>query len=367
MVDGNEGIRKAAILANSLELAAADALLEQMTDDQAQLVRQAMVELGEVDPDEERRVVDEFLRVGPMIPRQQEPGIELNDRVAEQLSLGADAIDPCGANDRGPNKRGQSPLPRRNPFDPHVDQAKINKPCRQADEPPFCFLHEAEDKELAGILTAERPQAVALVLSHLPPEQAATVLGQLPADMQVEVIRRLVTLEETDSSILRDVEQALRSRLSERVPIGRRRVAGLPAVTEILKAAPSRTGLDIFDNVAARDQQLAERIGPETVDFEDLAVLDSTDWAVIVETADLQLITFALVGAAPDLIERVLYRVPQSQAEHIRYNLNHLEPLRLSDVKEAKCRIANVARRLAATGRVRLPSGAVGTRAELVA
>ena len=332
MVAGNEGIRKAAILANSLEMAAVDALLDQMTADQAQLVRQAMVELGEVDPDEERRVVDEFLRVGPMIPRQEEPGIALNDRVVEQLSLGADA-----------------------------------QPCGQADEPPFCFLHEAEDKDLARILTAECPQAVALVLSHLPPEQAATVLGQLPPDMQVEVIRRLVTLEETDSSILKEVEQALRSHLAERVPIGRRRVAGLPAVTEILKAASSRTGLDIFDNVAARDQQLAERIGPKTVDFDDLAVLGSADWAIIVEAADLQLITFALVGAPPDLIERVLCRVPHSQAEQIRYNLDHLEPLRLSDVKEAQHRIAKVARRLAATGRIRLPSGGGGTRAELVA
>ncbi len=332
MVASNDGIRKAAILANSLEMAAADALLEQMAPDQAQLVRQVMVELGEVDPDEERRVVDEFLRVGPIVPRQEESGIELSDRVAEQLSLGADA-----------------------------------QPCRQPDEPPFCFLHETEDKELARILTAERPQAVALVLSHLPPEQAATVLGQLPPDTQVEVIRRLVGLEETDSSILKEVEQALRSRLSERVPIGRRRVAGLPAVTDILKAASSRTGLDIFDNVAARDQQLAERIGPKTVDFEDLATLESTDWATIVETADLQLVTFALVGASPDSIERVLCRVPHSQAEHIRYNLDHLEPLRLSDVQEARRRIAMVARRLAATGRIRLPSGAGGTWAELVA
>ncbi len=331
MADINEGIRKAAILANSLEMAAADALLDQMSPEQAQLVRQAMVELGEVDPAEQRRVVDEFLRVGPMAPRE-EPGIELNDRVAEQLSLGADA-----------------------------------RPCDQVDEPPFCFLHEAEDKELARILAAERPQAVALVLSHLPSEQAGTVLGQLPPDTQVEVIRRLVSLEETDSSILKDVEQALRSRLSERMPVGRRRVAGLPAVADMLKAVPSRTGLDIFDNVAARDRQLAERIGPKTVEFGELGLLGSTDWATIVEAADLQLITFALVGAPPDLIERVLYRVPPSQAEHVRYSLDHLEPLRLSDVQEAKNRIAKIAQRLAATGRVKLPCGAGHMGAELVA
>ena len=37
-------------------------------------------------------------------------------------------IDPCIANDRGPNERGQSPVPRRNPLDPRIECAKINKP-----------------------------------------------------------------------------------------------------------------------------------------------------------------------------------------------------------------------------------------------
>ena len=38
-----------------------------------------------------------------------------------------DLSDPCIANDRGPNERGQGPVPRRNPLDPRIDYAKINK------------------------------------------------------------------------------------------------------------------------------------------------------------------------------------------------------------------------------------------------
>ncbi len=37
------------------------------------------------------------------------------------------SIDPCIANDRGPNEQGQGPVPRRNPLDPRIDYAKINK------------------------------------------------------------------------------------------------------------------------------------------------------------------------------------------------------------------------------------------------
>ena len=68
--------------------------------------------------------------------------------------------------------------------------------------------------------------------------------------MQAEVVRRLVDLEETAPEILREVEEALQSRLSQQVQMQRRRVAGLAAVAGILQAADGRTGMEILDNLA---------------------------------------------------------------------------------------------------------------------
>ena len=238
----NLGLRKAAVLVASLDQAAADALLEQLTPEQSRQVRQLVVDLGDVDQQEQHRVIEEFFRVGPLLPAQCPPGIELDDGLARRLSLRqatADAYQPASA----PLKESQ----------------------------PFRFLREAEADKLVRVLDGERPQTIALVLSHLPPQQAGSVLARLPGALQTEVVRRLVDLEETDAEILREVEETLQARLSEQVELQRRRVAGLAAVAGILQAADGRTGMQILDNLATHDRALAERLGSRPLAFDDLA------------------------------------------------------------------------------------------------
>src|ERR1700678_3002870 len=65
MNDTKSDLRKAAILVSSLDRDTADKLLDQMSAEQAALVRRAMVELPEIDAGEQNRVIDEFFHVGP--------------------------------------------------------------------------------------------------------------------------------------------------------------------------------------------------------------------------------------------------------------------------------------------------------------
>ena len=116
-------------------------------------------------------------------------------------------------------------------------------------------FREAESDKIARLLAGERPQTIALVLSHLSARQAGGVLSRLQPNMQTEVVRRLVDLEETDPAVLQEVEQALESRLSRQVPMQRRRVAGLQAIGGILDASESEVRLQILDNLAVRDRK----------------------------------------------------------------------------------------------------------------
>ena len=140
----------------------------------------------------------------------------------------------------------------------HAADPRLARLCQ-----PFRFLQETEAEKLVRVLGSERPQTIALVLSHLAPVRAGAVLARLPENVQVDVIHRLVDLEETDPEILREVEEALRSRLSHAsVEMQRRRVAGLQAVAGILQATDGRVGMQILDNLASRDRALAEKLGP---------------------------------------------------------------------------------------------------------
>jgi len=339
MDQNNHGIRKAAVLVTSLDRQTVDLLLDQLEPQEAQRVRQAVIDLGPVDPAERDRIVDEFLRVGPMAPflgirstreesqeRKQPPGIELDDRLARKLSVGA--------------------------VQPSDGEAFGNRP---SDGPPFRFLHDAECEKLSRVLSAERPQTISLVLSHLPPEQAGRVLARFAPELQTEVVRRLVTLEETDPAILREVEQALESRFSEHVRMQRRRVAGLSAVAGMLEATEQSVGMQILDNLGRHDQQLAEKLGPPQLEFDDLASADGPTWMAILDAADSEVMTLALVGAPPELVRRILRQLPEYQSQALRHRLDHLQPTRLSDMEEARQEIADLARRLVISGRIKLP------------
>ncbi|NQU25761.1 MAG: hypothetical protein HQ567_31110 [Candidatus Nealsonbacteria bacterium] len=296
----DESLRKAAILVASLDLPAADALLDGLQPEQVRCVRQMMIDMGEIDPKEQRRVIDEFSRVGPMMPGAQTPGIELD---AQTL--------------------------------PPVDSGR-----------PFEFLHETGEDKLVRALAGERPQTIALVLSHLPAERAGNVLTRLEPAQQADVIRRLIDLEETDREILREVEGALQSRLAEQVPMQRRRTAGMKAVDGILRAAGGTVGMTILDNLAEHDRPLAERFGCRRMDFDDLLRLDDATLGAVFQQAEPELAMAALIGAAPKLIDRILGRFPADDAQAVRHRLDHPGPIRLSDVESARQQIADLARRV---------------------
>jgi flagellar motor switch protein FliG len=312
----NAGIRKAAILVACLDRAAADAVLEQLPPDQAQRVRQAVVVLDEIPDNEQQRVVDEFFRLGPQSSPQQPYGIELGGRLAREIGSKRSTLAAKGAVSAG------------------------------AKSKPFVRLREAEDEKLVRLLAGERPQTIALVLSHLSARQAAGVLARLQPNLQTEVVRRLVDLEETDPIVLQEVEQALESRLSRQVPMQRRRVAGLEAIGGILEASESDVRLQILDNLSARDQTLVERLIPPPMEFDDLVDLDDATLAEVFRAAQPQWIMPALLGALPEIIQRVLRFLPRSQAESLRRKLEEPGPIRLSDVEAARQRIAEIAAKI---------------------
>ncbi len=335
-----QGIRKAAIFVASLDRKAADLLLDQMQEPLAQAVRQAILELDAIDPEEQQAIVAEFRRrvpaKGPDRASSPDarrrsgfrmPGVEVDLELAKKFAP------------------------------PALDRPAPPPPSEAAPpaSPPFRFLREAEADKLARVLAAERPQTIALVLAHLPPQHAGSVLVRLEADRQVEVIRRLVDLEETDPEILREVERGLEIRLSKQVPMQRRRVAGMAAVAGILEASDRSTGDRILDNLDLYDRELADRLKPVEFAFEDLLTLDDASLGAVLRAGEAEWIQLALVGAPPEWIARFLDLLPQYAARQIRHELDHLGPTRLSDVEEARARLADLAQRLAAQKRIRVP------------
>jgi len=307
-----EGIRNAAILVSSLEPAEIDRLLDEFEPSQAAEVRQAMVELDPVDPQQQRRVIDEFLRADSLTGR---PGPGTGS------FFGPFRAEKCAC-PLPPAPEGDSPISA-----DFAAEIGTVPPCPAA-EPPFGFLEAVDPRTLAGLLADEGPQTIALILSHLSPERAGSVLGRLESGLQADVIHRLVDLDETEPEIVRAVESAVRCRL----------------------ATPARDShCDPADPPAAAP-----------VAFDDLVRLDDESLAAVFDAIEPEVQLAAMVGATPQLIERLVRRFPPREAEAIRRELQHPGPIRLRDVEEAQARIARQAQRLAEEDRLNLPSFITG-------
>jgi flagellar motor switch protein FliG len=310
------GIRKAAILVASLDQAAGDLLLRQLGPERADLVRQAVAYLDEIGAEERQRIIDEFRRIGPMVPSESASGIELDRLPAGQTYL------------------------------PAARQAGMSAPLAGDGSLPFDFLRDAEDEKLARLLGDERPATVALVLSNLPPERAGEVLARLAPAAQIEVVRRLVDLDNTDAETLGEIEKALEARWLQQFAVERRLAAGPEAVARILAACDSAARGRILSNLAAHDRPLAEQFGERPIAFEEIVQFDDAVLLAVYRAAKPEIVQAAFLGAPPSLLDRLLRRLSRGEAKHLRHTLAHPDPIRLSDVEEARRQIAALAQQI---------------------
>ncbi len=330
-------LRKAAVLLASLDSDSADMLLAQMSPDQARAARAAMNSLGKLDADEQTDVIEEFFRIGPLVPERAPVGVEFAGSLARRFA------------------------------DSH-EAAPVPKPHYQRDaSPAFRALHEADPAELARLLEREHPQTVAVVVSRLRPNQAADVLASLSAGLQAQVARRLVDLDEADPEILAEVERSLEGWLSQRVHSDRRRQAGLAALGSILESTDRHTHRSILNNLARHDSELAgqldsptsgEMISPVRLphspfSFADVAELDDRSLGIVLRAAEPELIVLALAGATAELAARCVYVLGPHDGGAIRQQLNRMGPTRISDVEQAQYRLAQLATELCDAGQIR--------------
>ncbi len=322
MTEFNHGIRKAAILIASLDVQSAEALLDGMSPAQAGAVRRAVENLGELGATEQNEVIDEFFRIGPLVPDKHPSGIEICGLAASDL-----ARTRSGA-------------------------AKAAEVTDQ-ESGPMASLCDVSVQMLAGFLEGEHPQTVALVVSNLPSQRAAEVLAMLPADLQIDVARRLVELDETDPEILREVERGIAARLSEQDDNDRRRAAGLTALNNILDSASPQAKRHILANLSRCDRQLAGKLkvgGTRQLMFADLESLDPATLSVVLHHTQREVLVLALAGARPELAERAFELFPVHEAHALRRALCDLGPTRLSDVEEAQRELAALAAQLESRG-----------------
>jgi flagellar motor switch protein FliG len=208
----NERIRRAAILVASIDEALAEQMLDGLPASEATKILAEVDRLGEIDPDEQRDVLDEFRRAGR---REKEPagnGVEFTYTAPQAMTIG----EPTPAEATAPK----------------VDEAAL----------------AAEAALIAELLSAEHPQTIAVALSRMEHERGAAVFACLAPALQEDVLSRLANLQITDESTVSELE----IELQQRIELQRQRRERAAAAAEMARRIVAKTAPGQRDSLLAR-------------------------------------------------------------------------------------------------------------------
>lgn len=221
---------------------------------------------------------------------------------------------------------------------------------------PFDFARKTEPSQLFNFIQNEHPQTIALIMSYLHPEQAGAILSALPAAQQVEVAKRIATMDRTSPEVLKEIETVLEKRLSSFV-LQDYNAGGVETAVAILNRVDRGTEKTIIESLEEEDPELAEEIKKRMFIFENIVTLDDRSIQRVLREVDLKDLALALKTASEDVTNRIFKNISKRAVEMLREDMSLMGPVRLRDVEEAQQKIVNIIRQLDESGEIVIARG----------
>lgn len=316
------GVTKAAILILSLETEAASTILKMLDPDSLEDVTRELASLGDVPAELRAAVIEEFYTVS----------------LAHQFS-----------NEGG---LGYAKTLLSKSLDPKTAEKILSKISTQVQKTPFSFLQKAESENLLQFIQDEHPQTIALILCHLPHFKAAETLSGFPLQKQIEVIKRIAYMEQTNPEVIREVERGLESRLSSMLMQSSEKAGGIPTVAEILNLADRSTEKSIMEALEGEDPDVVEQIRRLMFVFEDILLVNDKGIQAVLKEVDNDEIALSLKTASEELKTKIFSNMSERAAQLIKEEMEYMGPVRISDVEACQQRIVDIVRRLEEAGEI---------------
>jgi flagellar motor switch protein FliG len=224
---------------------------------------------------------------------------------------------------------------------------------------PLNFLNKIEPAQIAGFLSEEHPQTIAIVVANIHHEHAARVLDHLEKGLSADVVRRMATMTPVASPLIRRVADTLEQRLANVMRSGGSVgiTSGVSAAAAVLNNVDPAIEREILQRIETEDPDLAEVIRGEMFVFDDVAQLDDMTLQTVLRSVVLKDVALALKTAGPDVVERFMANMSERAADDLREEIQSLGPQRLSAVEAAQAAVVKAVRELADSGTITIGRG----------
>lgn len=214
----------------------------------------------------------------------------------------------------------------------------------------FDFLRDTDPYQLVNFIQEEQPQAIALILSHLPAVTSAKILAILQPEQRAEVTMRIATMERTPPEVIEGVEAVLRRRVSTILQSDYSMAGGVEHLAALLANVDRSTEHLILDHLDKNAPELAAEVRKLTFTFDNLIQLDDPSLQRVLREVDAKDLAMALRGVADELQNKIYKNLSSRASEMLREDISASGPVRMRQVEESQQRIVGIVRRLEESG-----------------
>ena len=242
-------------------------------------------------------------------------------------------------------------------YGPQTAEELLGKVTKSLKNRQFAFMDKADERSLFSALQNERAQTIALVLSHIEASKAAGVIAQLDEARQIKVVENMAKIEGVSPMALKIVEADMRNKFSNIVTSSNVKVGGIDYVADVMNNLDRSSEKNIFDGLAAYDQELADEIRKRMFVFEDIITMDDRSVQRFVRDCDPRDLVLALKAANADVANKLFTNMSSRMAQNIKDDLEITSNVRMKDVEEAQQRIVGIIRSLEEKGEIIILKG----------
>jgi flagellar motor switch protein FliG len=323
------GVQKCAILLVVLGDQISGELLKRLSDDEVQLVSNAVASLPVVSQEQVEAVIEEFRAETRDAVHLGHGGVDYAKRILT-AAFGAEG-----------SKKHMERLPK-----PAGKTSNVNQELQRVDP-----------QLLARFVRSEHPQTVALILSHLNPSQSAAVLASMDPEMRADLAVRIAQLDQISPVVIGKISAVLGKKLKTLGEIKRESYGGPRVVAEIFNQLESGVSKEILTQIGEQNSELMESIRRKMFVFEDLMAVDANGVKEVLSRVDRRLLSLALKGTSEELRTHLLQGMSQRGAAMLIEDMEALGPVKIKDVQAAQQEVIEALRKLESEGVISLRGG----------
>ncbi|NUM34813.1 MAG: hypothetical protein HUU50_09725 [Candidatus Brocadiae bacterium] len=223
---------------------------------------------------------------------------------------------------------------------------------------PFESLRQMDGNTLSAILHGEHPQTIAVVLAHLDSEKTSDILQNLPEEKRLDVISRLLTLEECSLDIMQQISEMVASKASIleqgrstiKLELGER----IKSIAEVLNYLGDFGEKVALKKLYEMSPEIASQIEDHMFVFSDFRYLSPREIQQVLSQVSTKSIAYAMKGIPDDLREYILSSLNKRIREIILDEKATLGMVPINDVQEAQKEVVKIARSLSEAGKIRI-------------